>query len=415
MPLVSSSEALAALEERGVLVHAPSATVLRDIDPSLFEAGVEIYPSVTIRGARSQFGAGTQLGKAGGGYFEDVQAGRACDLFGGYFKDCTLLDGVTVRGHAELRGGTLLEERCEAAHHVGYKMTIQLPFVVAGSLINFCDALVAGGTSRKDHSEIGSTLALYNYTPWGDKWASLFGDVPRGVFLRSPRIFIGGQTQIVSPVHVGFGTVIPAGCAVRRDIPDGRMAGTPTSGFDAPFDGTLMGALLPKFKTTIRYLANLRGLLYWYRNVRMPIAGEDAFQARLYQAAMRQVLAGITERMKRLDKLVERLPGSLERHAIERKAAEESGDAARAERHAKRMREHRVLTDRWPSFRTQLMSTPPDIDDDALAAIVAAFRLSKALDPELTYLRFMTDQLDEGLVDRGVEHMQAYVDQLRVD
>src|SRR5690606_16728375 len=138
------------------------------------------------------------------------------DLFSGYFVDATFLDGVTVRGHAEMRGGTLMEEGAECGHHVGYKMTIMMPNVVAGSLVNFCDALMAGGTSRKDHSEIGSCLALYNFTPWGDKFASMFGDVPHGVFLRERRIFVGGQTQIVSPVKVGYGALIPAGAAVRR-------------------------------------------------------------------------------------------------------------------------------------------------------------------------------------------------------
>mgnify|MGYP000612120586 CR=1 FL=1 len=91
-----------------------------------------------------------------------------------------------------------------------------MPWVIAGSLVNFCDALVAGGTSRRNHSEIGSTMALYNFTPRGDKFASLFGDVPRGVFLQEPRIFVGGQTQIVSPVKVGYGAVLAAGAATTR-------------------------------------------------------------------------------------------------------------------------------------------------------------------------------------------------------
>lgn len=404
-----------ALRERGVIIHSPLATVIQDVDPDKFEPGVEIFPGTTIRGRQSRFGAGTKVGKAGGGYFEDVQAGRNCDLFGGYYQDCVLLDGVKIRGQAEIRGGTLLEEGCEAAHHVGYKMTIQLPYVVAGSLVNFCDALMAGGTSRKDHSEIGSALALYNYSPWGDKWASMFGDVPRGVFCRSPRIFVGGQTQIVSPVHVGFGAVIPAGCAVRRDVPENRMVGAATLEIDREFDTKRFGAILPKVKTTVRYLANLRGLLYWYRRVRMPVAHGDQFLMGLYQGAMRQILAGVTERIKRLDSLAKRLPESLEQHELARTLAEEAGDDDRASRHRRRAREHRTFIERWPSFRETLMANPPDLDDSSLDEIVASYRAARSVDENLTYIDFITQLLDERRVERGVAHLTEYVSGLSVD
>ena len=59
---------------------------------------------------------------------------------------------------AQVRPGTILEEGAEMAHTVGLKQTIFFPFVVGGSLINFCDALMSGGKSRKVHSEIGSSF-----------------------------------------------------------------------------------------------------------------------------------------------------------------------------------------------------------------------------------------------------------------
>ena len=412
MTLVSSHAAEDALRARGVILHSPASTVLQGIDPENFEPGAEIYPSVTLRGASLQVGAGSKLGKAGGGYFEDVQVGRGCDLYGGYFKGCTLLDGVTIRGHAEVRGGTLLEERCEAAHHVGYKMTVQLPFVVAGSLINFCDALMAGGTSRKDHSEIGSTLALYNYTPWGDKWASLFGDVARGVFLRSPRVFVGGQTKIVSPVHVGFGAVIPAGCSVRRDVGEGRLAGDAGASYDQAFDASMLGAIEPKLRTTVRYIANLYALLYWYREVRLPSAQGDAFLTRLYGAAMGQLEAGVAERLKRLDQVVARLPESLAAHERASSAAAAAGENAARARHDRRASEHRRVLADWPRLRAGLSSAPPPMEDEALKEIARAFHTQRAASPETTYLSFMTDHLDPSLVARGVAHMQAYTEQL---
>ncbi len=98
-------------------------------------------------------------------------------------------------------------------------------FVTLGSLVNFCDCLMAGGTSRKDHSEVGSSYIHFNFTPDGDKaTASLFGDVPRGVMLDRPPIFLGGQGGTVGPVSLGYGTVVAAGSILRHDVlKDGKL------------------------------------------------------------------------------------------------------------------------------------------------------------------------------------------------
>lgn len=338
---------LSALASRGVVVHAPAATLLEDIDPERFEAGAEIYPGTTVRGPRTAVGAGARLGRAGGGWFEDTVVGRGADLYGGVFTDAVVLDGVTVRGHAEVRGGTLIEEGGELAHHVGYKMTITLPFVVAGSVINFCDALFAGGTSRSDHGEIGSCLAHYNYTPWGDKFASLFGDVPHGVFLRSPRVFVGGQTQVVAPVCVGFGTTIAAGCALRRNVGDGLLVGDaiPSIAADTRLDTRRYGDLSTKLLNTARFVGNLQALRAWYRAVRWPLAS-DAFERLLWAEAEKQVAAGVAERIKRVGKLVKKLPASIA--VIEAGIAE--GSIA-AERGARRIAHQRAIVDGWSACR----------------------------------------------------------------
>lgn len=329
-----------ALEARGVILHAPDAIVIQDVDAEAFEPGVEIYPAVTICGVHSRFGAGTKLGKAGGGYFENVVTGRNVDLYGGYFNDCALFDDVKLRGHAEVRGGTLLEEGAEGAHHVGFKMTILLPWVVAGSLINLCDVLMSGGTSRKNHSEIGSALAVYNFTPWGDKHASIFGDVPRGVFQREAPVFIGGSTQIVSPVHIGFGAVIPAGCAVRRDVPEGQLYGEAPGSYDTPFTAKERGMIAPKVRGGLRYLGQIVALQNWYRHVRVPIAGDDAHLQALYAHAERQLAAHVRERIKRIRALLEDVEASLEQHLL---ALEAQSDRLSYAQRYRRIDDHRTI------------------------------------------------------------------------
>jgi bifunctional UDP-N-acetylglucosamine pyrophosphorylase/glucosamine-1-phosphate N-acetyltransferase len=77
---------------------------------------------------------------------------------------------------------------------------------------------MAGGTSRKNHSEVGSSYIHFNYTPNQDKaTASLIGDVPKGVMLNQNPIFLGGQGGLVGPCRIAYGTVIAAGSVYRKD------------------------------------------------------------------------------------------------------------------------------------------------------------------------------------------------------
>ena len=119
-----------------------------------------------------------------------------------------------------MREGCLLEEEASGAHCVGLKQTILFPFVTLGSLINFCDCLMAGGTEpRQTTARWAAPTSTSTTRPTATRCTpSLFGDVPRGVMLDQPPIFLGGQGGAVGPVRVGFGTVVAAGCILREDI-----------------------------------------------------------------------------------------------------------------------------------------------------------------------------------------------------
>ena len=95
---------------------------------------------------------------------------------------------------AHVRAGCILEEQASGAHTVGLKHTILFPFVTLGSLVNFCDCLMSGGTDRKNHSEVGSSYIHFNYTPQPGQGhpPPLVGDVPHGVMLNQAPIFLGG-------------------------------------------------------------------------------------------------------------------------------------------------------------------------------------------------------------------------------
>lgn len=398
-----------ALIDKGVILHAPASSLVADLDPERIEAGVEIFPGSSVVGSRTLLGAGTRLGRAGGGWFEDLQAGRQVEVFGGFCQDCVLLDRVRIRGQAELRFGTLLEEASSAAHHVGLKMAVLLPRVTLGSLVNLADVLVAGGRGGPDFTEIGSVFALYNYSPQGDKWASRFGDVPEGVFLRSPRIFVGGQAQIVSPVHIGYGSVVAAGGGLRHDLPAGRLAAEAAPVLDRDFDPARYGPLHRKLLRSAELIGNLAALCDWYDAVRIPLAAGDPLRAELFRAARRQIEAGARERVARLDALVGRLPASQARH----EAALDRADPEQGARHQACLAEHAAILASWPRARTALLEPWRSNGDPAEPALQAiASRLAQAMAQGADYLASVRDALDPAAIESGRAVLQRRVDRV---
>jgi UDP-N-acetylglucosamine/UDP-N-acetylgalactosamine diphosphorylase len=210
---------------------------------------------------------------------------------------------------ALVREGCILEEDANGAHCVCIKQTILFPFVTLGSLINFCDCLMAGGTSRKHHSEVGSSYIHFNFTPDGDKaTASLFGDVPRGVMLNQPAIFLGGQGGAVGPSRVGYGNVVGADSVLRNNfIEDNKLIIE-----KAPREKTV--DFIPKAYPNIRrivenniiYIANLMALEQWYIRVRRPFFNSQEFGQLIYSGLLDKLDLAKKERVKRLQAVAEK-------------------------------------------------------------------------------------------------------------
>lgn len=183
------------LLERGVVMPAPqTVTVGEDVRPDRIAPEVILHAGSCVRGADTSIGPGSVVGREAPMTIDNCQLGHRVMLHGGYAAGATFLDGASMGSGAHVRAGTLLEEGASGAHTVGLKQTILFPWVTLGSLINFCDCLMSGGTSRSHHSEVGSSFVHFNFTPHGDKaTASLIGDVPRGVMLDQAPIFLEGR------------------------------------------------------------------------------------------------------------------------------------------------------------------------------------------------------------------------------
>lgn len=310
------SKQVEALLKRGVVIPCPaSIEVDEQVNPEHVAPGVVLHTGSKLLGASLSMGPGCEIGAESPATVEDCQLGRGVSLKGGFFSGAVFLDGSNMGSCAHVRAGTILEEEAGGAHSVGFKQTVLFPFVTAGSLINFCDALMAGGTSRKNHSEIGSSYIHFNFTPHGDKaTASLVGDVPRGVMLDRPPVFLGGQGGLVGPARIGFGCVLPAGVILREDAPEDGMLVSPSdkASKKKPYAMGSYREIGRVVRNSLLYVGNIRALQAWYKHVRRECLGGEAFATRCWEGALRQLDAIIAERVKRLGELAAKMKLSLE-------------------------------------------------------------------------------------------------------
>ena len=336
----------------GVLIPCPYSVEIDDsVVPEKIAPGVVIHTGCRIAGAGTSIGPGSELGKEAPVIVENCQLGHKVELRGGYFSGTTLLDGANMGSAAHVRPATLLEEEAGGAHAVGFKQTIFLSFVTAGSLINFCDALMAGGTSRKNHSEIGSSYIHFNFTPHQDKATpSLIGDVPRGVFLNQPPIFLGGQGGLVGPVRIAYGTVIAAGTICRQDIfEEGNLfAAAEKPKEPRMFTLGIYRGIHRIVKNNLIYIGSLWALKAWYQHVRIRSMSGDVFRQACHAGALEQIEDGIKERIKRLKEVADKVKDSLE----------PSRAGSGEDLPAMIQRQHRALATGWPEMEARLKAGP---------------------------------------------------------
>jgi UDP-N-acetylglucosamine/UDP-N-acetylgalactosamine diphosphorylase len=341
------------LLKKGVVIPTPDSILVDSSVPAENIApGTTLHPFCRISGAQTSIGPDCIIGAEGPATIENCQLGSDVHLAGGYFSGATFLDESSMGSCSHVRPGTLVEEKASAAHAVGLKQTVLFPYVVLGSLINFCDCLMAGGTSRKNHSEVGSSYIHFNYTPHQDKATpSLIGDVPRGVLLDQPPIFLGGQGGLVGPARIAFGAIIPAGIIQRKDILNAGLVANPqqsktdliygknnqTAGPEAralptmiePCQGRATASTPCRLnsnqfisgayrsidriiRNNLVYIGNIYALKMWYKNVRAPFLNGSKFQAACLAGALERLDSILQERINRLDELAGKMPLSIE-------------------------------------------------------------------------------------------------------
>ena len=302
------------LIHKGVRIDCPdSIEIGEEVDVGKISGqGVVIHAGSKIFGDTTLILRDARIGFEAPATVKNCQIGPEVELNGGFFQDAVFLANAKAGLGSHVRAASIFEEQASIAHTVGTKHTILFPFVTLGSLINFCDCLMAGGTSRKNHSEVGSSYIHFNFTPNQDKaTASLIGDVPKGVMLNQPPIFLGGQGGLVGPCRLTYATTVAAGTIVRKDeLRPGRLlSGDAEKSDNLPY---APGKHLNKKRVVannIAYIANLIALSQWYQQVRGLFISED-FPEALLNGLKEKLNCAISERMDRLEAFYNKINAS---------------------------------------------------------------------------------------------------------
>jgi UDP-N-acetylglucosamine/UDP-N-acetylgalactosamine diphosphorylase len=403
----ANRERILALHKNGVRFPCGTQNIFlgEEVDLKHIEAEVSLYPGCRIRGRDTLLRSGAEIGFTGPCSLDNMVLDRRVRLGSGVFEHAVLLHGVKLGSAIRVRENCLLEEGCEMSFSADVKETFLLAHVVLGSEINFCDLLMAGGTGRRDHSEVGSGVIHFNFTPFGrsgDKTtASLVGDAVHGVFYRSKRIFIGGHASLVGPVRIGYGSVIAAGARIAKDVEEDTLSfgEQKTAGDITGFDFLRYKNIRRKVMLGVNYIAQLAALWHWYHRARTCTAGAAAGEKVLHGA--REVIQrGINTRLDRMDKLNSYMPDSIGRN----KSLGEERLAAQQEAFLKG----------WPPFRDRLLDFK-EIPGDQAARDAFLPQLEKAAAGRDDFTACIKEGLREDDVAAGTRWLQSIVDALSRD
>ena len=369
-----SIEEIRKFQERGVQVlDSSSVFISRDVEPENILPGCIIHPCSRISGAKTQIHSSAHIGVSGPATIEnswigenaivgnlgpvtlkDTVVGPQTILGSGVAENAvflgkeTMINDFTTGFGFRVRKGSLYEEDSSSAQHTDTKMTVLFPWTTLGSNINFCDALISGGTGPElgYFSEVGSGSIHFNYSIRGDKaTASLFGDACQGSFLDQARLFIGGNNTLLGPIKADFGVMTAAGARINGTLSPGLNFGHSTPKGKIDYDSRRFSGALGIVTKQIDFLAELTALYHWYKQIRIGCISKTPEKKFLYEAGLMMIELNFQERLFQLNRYVEVLEGSLSLFGNSKKVSK------------KETAKQRQLLEKWPKLQIQL-ATP---------------------------------------------------------
>ncbi len=186
----------------GVTIEDPASTFV--------ESSVRIEPDAVLRPftmlyGNTRIGSGSLVGPFT--RIKDSVLEKKVTVENSVLDSVHLESGVKVGPFAYLRPGTRMEEGSKA----GTFVEIKASFIGPNSKVPHLSYI--GDTTMGQGVNIGAGTITCNYDGW-DKHQTFIDD----------QAFIGSNTNLVAPVHVGQGALIGAGSTISRDVPAYALA-----------------------------------------------------------------------------------------------------------------------------------------------------------------------------------------------
>jgi UDP-N-acetylglucosamine/UDP-N-acetylgalactosamine diphosphorylase len=305
---IEIEDRLTHLASKGVIIpDVRQVFIGPEVDLENIQPGTKLFPGVRILGKDSVLGRNAIVGSEGPATLDNVALDDQAEIASGYVTNTVLLREARIGSNGHVRACTLLEEEASTAHAVGLKQSVLMSFATLGSLINFCDAIVAGGTSRSNHTEIGSGSINFNFTPWGERGdkatPTLLGNVYDGALLDNDRIFLGGLSGVIGPAQISFGAVTVAGQIIRHDVKPNTLLSTVPRKTEGPVNVRSRVFSERKYQHNLNFISNLFALREWYSQVRLPRSPDVqslSYKKSIVSFAIKLIDQMISERLTRL-------------------------------------------------------------------------------------------------------------------
>ena len=185
--------------------------ILRNADQIRISPLAQIQPGVDITGPAEIYGASSiQSGAHIGSHvwLKNVQIGPGASVQEfSHLEEAEVDEGCQVGPFARLRPGTHLKPGARVGNFVEVKKSVLAEGCKANHLSYIGDAEVGQGAN------IGAGTITCNYDGYR-KHKTVIG---KGAF-------IGSNTALVAPVNIGENSIVGAGSAVSKDVPDNSLA-----------------------------------------------------------------------------------------------------------------------------------------------------------------------------------------------
>ena len=166
--------------------------------------GAEILPGTILYG-KTRIGAGSIIGP--NSLLEDAVVGENTQFNASQGRQCRIGSGVTVGPFAHLRPDAVIGDGAKLGDFVEVKNA------TVGEGTSVAHLTYIGDSDIGRHCNFGCGVVFANYDG-ENKYRSEIGDYA----------FIGCNTNIISPVHIGSRVYAAAGTTITKDVPDGALA-----------------------------------------------------------------------------------------------------------------------------------------------------------------------------------------------